>query len=878
MLARSSRSAEAEVSNIVKSTSAVIFLGTPHRGSPDLASVGEWARSLVSNLRMGTTSTLLDALALNTTDLERAQEAFSGLWAEYDFRVKTFQEGLGLTGVNLGVLGNKVVPDYSSVIGDPREQSETLQANHMDMCRFDGASHPNYRKVAGEIRTMYLCIANLALKDVVGNINPITLPNTLRSHPDGTHVDGSAANGTEKASIQHLSFPTMNIRRLTIEGPAEQTCEWLFAHESYRRWFTGESRDESFGLLCIKGYPGAGKSILMKEAFRRAALGRQVHKHCVSGFFFSAKGRRLEHSPEGLFRSLLFQLLPQDRSLMAKFMDVMRDRDFMTGGVADLVSWHETKVRSAFRSVVTSPLDKRILIFVDALDECDATDIRWLAYFWREVTMSAHDAGVDLNVCLSTRHFPSVTLSNCVEIVLEQHNADDIRTYVDQKFKTGIACKEPKWELLRAMILEKSAGVFLWVVLVVDKMLQKWDEGQDLQSLLQLVNVLPDELSLLYDRNFADMEAEKRPLALRLFQWVVLAAKPLRVHEWHHVMAFIRTPAPSSLHNWRASDSFTKTDDQLEKQIRTLSMGLVEVAHTAYGSQDTGCETLSVCAGAGSLNLEYGESRVVQVIHESVRDYFLKGQSLQMPSTVGAGHLSIMATCLDYINIAEMDALIRARIEAANNGRSWLGDSTGRHSSPAKSLERDESRPPPTRLLVDNLEIAKLLSGEGKEISASKPQEQATTDSAVPEATVELGTNSEQRAAILRWVSTTQRPDDSLSAYGSTHNSIAAFSDTFQSQILEDYPALLSYVSFEFFTHAQLAEDKEENPKVIIDDRSPSRRRYLDSLGSAQRRPSLEHIPTGLRCSVWSSFLGQDPHSTTSCIVSIRSAHQCYRR
>jgi hypothetical protein len=161
MLGRSSTSTEPELKNIVESTAAVLFLGTPHRGSPDLAAVGEWARHVVSALRMETTPVILDALGLKTTDLERAQESFSGLWHQYDFRVKTFQEGLGLTGLNLGVLGNKVVPDYSSLIGDHRENAETIQANHMDMCRFSGAGDPNYRKVAGELRVIYLSIMEL---------------------------------------------------------------------------------------------------------------------------------------------------------------------------------------------------------------------------------------------------------------------------------------------------------------------------------------------------------------------------------------------------------------------------------------------------------------------------------------------------------------------------------------------------------------------------------------------------------------------------------------------------------------------------------------------------------------------------------------------
>ena len=160
MLARSSSSSETELKNIVESTATIVFLGTPHRGSQGVAALGEVVRSLVSSFGMETTPVILDALGLKTTDLLRAQEDFSTLWQKYDFRVKTFQEAFGLTGINLGVLGNKVVPDSSSSIGDSRERAETIQANHREMCRFKGTEDPGYQKLAGEIRHTYVQLVN----------------------------------------------------------------------------------------------------------------------------------------------------------------------------------------------------------------------------------------------------------------------------------------------------------------------------------------------------------------------------------------------------------------------------------------------------------------------------------------------------------------------------------------------------------------------------------------------------------------------------------------------------------------------------------------------------------------------------------------------
>jgi len=101
-------SAENELVNIVESTTAVMFLGTPHRGSKDLAGVGEMVRKVASAIMMDTNSAMLDALGLKNSDLERCQDSFSRLWLSHNFRVKTFQEGFPVTGVKIGLLNEKV--------------------------------------------------------------------------------------------------------------------------------------------------------------------------------------------------------------------------------------------------------------------------------------------------------------------------------------------------------------------------------------------------------------------------------------------------------------------------------------------------------------------------------------------------------------------------------------------------------------------------------------------------------------------------------------------------------------------------------------------------------------------------------------------------
>ena len=53
------------------------------------------------------------------------------------------------------LIPSQVVPDFSSSLADPREEAETLDANHMELCRFTDANDSNYRKVGGELREIH---------------------------------------------------------------------------------------------------------------------------------------------------------------------------------------------------------------------------------------------------------------------------------------------------------------------------------------------------------------------------------------------------------------------------------------------------------------------------------------------------------------------------------------------------------------------------------------------------------------------------------------------------------------------------------------------------------------------------------------------------
>lgn len=878
MLARSSVSND-NGGEVVKSTHAVAFLGTPHRGSPDLAALGEWARSLISAFRMETNSTILDALGLRTTDLERAQDSFSYLWQKHDFRVKTFQEGLGLTGINLGVLGNKVVPDYSSLIGDARERAETIQANHMEMCRFIGHEDTGYLKVSGEIRLTYNSLTQLDTKQTQ-DPEPTKRTLAFRTATFSEDIQTSSLTKEELLCLEALRFPTMNRRYYDIEAPAKGTCKWIFDDERYHSWLNNRSRSRHHGLLWLKGNPGVGKSTIVKEIYSKIKLEKEPEGYSTAAFFFNAKGEGLEHSTLGLFRSLLYQLLPQCPECLGSLSKLSTSGQNFSSKSENPFPWGESQLKSLFERLLTATPPNGVFLFIDALDECDAESVRSQVLFWGLVTSVAYEGGLDIHVCLSSRKDRSIHLNDCFEIDVADHNSNDIAAYVNWRLALGFSGSDHARDLITDRVLHKSSGIFLWVVLVVNGLLQDHDEGRSLQFILGKLAKIPKELEDLCTGLLQSVK--EKHLTLRLFQWAILSTSTLRLHEWHHILGFIQEKPPPSLRSWRNSDAYTENDEQLVKRLRILSKGLLEVKSTPSVSQEDGSE-MSVCAGAGSMDLEHGDTRTIHVIHESIRDFFLHrggffildpnndNRAKTTAAVVSAGHLAIMHTCLDYIEMHELDEYINARIRA---GKRSMGQPQVGSTHPVQELLSSPSHghPPPYqppismtsgRLVKRSPSAASIRSVASFSSASShatrprrnssaysyeepEPDQQTRSSDDEPEihspykppsyhdlpygliSPLPRPSEADRFKDLLMDLNEPCRPFGIDIAAWRENGQIAASSRPSStgkesrsyfsgfSNILEAFPALLSYATTQMFIHARLAEEGGADPRGII--------------------------------------------------------------
>jgi ankyrin repeat protein len=702
VLRRSETSREPNIQDILCSTAAIVFLGTPHRGSPGLADLGEIVRRTASTLLLvDSNATVLRTLGCDSPELELCRESFNAQWREHQFRVKTFQEALGLGGIAIGRYPDKVVPDTSSLLDDTREHAETINANHMDMVRFSSEADPGYQKVAGEIRIIVEQIYRShqePLQDPSLLVDPLSRPSKDLAQPlHQTYSNGShqllrppqiwrqnvmvpcsnpvfqpsivssrpssrsrtpvplqadpipALTDLEIECLKYLSFAQLGARQDNIKPELEGTCQWISLHPIYLEW---EARSEIAvhrGMLWIKGKAGAGKSVIMKKILG-SVRERELPGSIVASFFFNARGADLERNTMGMYRSLLHQILQQDYGLRQAFLSHYL-RKKQTERLWDL---REEELQYLLSSFLRDRTGRPIYLFIDALDECKEDEVRAVVNYLRDLTDHAYTAGNRMSVCMSSRRYPTISVARCPEIDVEDGNRSDVTKYVREKIVSHADGAIP--ETLAIAVDKKASHVFLWAVLVVEMLLRGWDNGTSLHELEAMLHQIPREIEQVFDGLTNTLTSEERPEAIRMFQWVLLSQTPLSLGSLEYAI-FLGVEEPPS--SFTALHEREGRFDSLRfiRRITHFSRGMIEVIKRP--------------------NCENGF--IVQVIHESVRDWFFDNNGFARldatlePFPIGKGHLQIVGTCLNILrtqDFLEMHPL-QANVPSGTSRETW---------------------------------------------------------------------------------------------------------------------------------------------------------------------------------------------------------------
>ncbi|KAL4983737.1 hypothetical protein BDW68DRAFT_181317 [Aspergillus falconensis] len=443
--------------------------------------------------------------------------------------------------------------------------------------------------------------------------------------------------------LESLRFEQIDSRKSTIKAEHAKTCQWFLSHPDYQAWLDPEQLKQNHGFLWISGKPGAGKSTMMKFAYSNMKK-KARYKHAVTAsFFFNARGELLERSILGMYRSLLLQLLEGYPDLQV----VLDNFDLVSPNQNGCPSLNSLK--GLFSDAITALYQRPFTCFIDALDECDEQQVVDMVLYFEELAEKSTAKGVPLRICFSSRHYPYINIRHGIRHTLEDQpgHAEDMAIYVTNRLQI----EEPTLrEELQPQLLAKAAGVFMWVVLVVD-ILNKEYRRRGLALRKRLAEI-PSDLSELF-RDILRRDNENMEDLLLCILWILYAKRPLQPKEFYHAL-------------WSGLSLKNLVDPEVP-----------DVSFRDDG--DTIYNKCVISSSKGLAEITKSQKPTIQFIHESVRDFLIKDRGLQeLWPDLGldfesSSHEALKQSCSLYMNhISGLPGVSRQLAEAKPLGHAEI--------------------------------------------------------------------------------------------------------------------------------------------------------------------------------------------------------------
>jgi hypothetical protein len=122
------------------------------------------------------------------------------------------------------------------------------------------------------------------------------------------------------------------------------------------------------------------------------------------GFFFDRKGSPKQKTSNGLYRSLLYQLMEADSAvcaiMLSRYFKKLRNLEPVDGALPHRLQWNTTELKSIPEDVFKAESTQPTIIIIDSVDECDEKEeSKDVVKFCQDILRHAREYRVTLNIC-----------------------------------------------------------------------------------------------------------------------------------------------------------------------------------------------------------------------------------------------------------------------------------------------------------------------------------------------------------------------------------------------------------------------------------------------------------------------------------------------
>lgn len=455
----------------------------------------------------------------------------------------------------------------------------------------------------------------------------------------------------------------MSDRLIQISEAHAETLGWIYDETGpgIAPWLRSGT-----GVFWIQGKPGSGKSTAMKFMLQNerthALLNTEVTgvNFKVIGCFFTDRADRIQASWGGVLRSLIYQLLSQNSTAANIVLPIWKEAN--TRKLKGNPLWSVDALEQILRILKTeSHQSQKVCFLIDAIDEHDGNHTR-MCNFLHELCDIPSDNAV-FKVLAASR--PENVLQDLFvgDLTMKIHNwtRGDIQRFIFQKLSS-----HPRWDTLlirggteiaariRKDIESRAKGVFLWVRLIIDEMLEGLTDGYSLLELEQQANQFPDDLN-----NFLALIVNK--IEKKHYEELLIIIETLLCVRGALGAAFLKLVIRANLQTLNKKAVLPSFVDEEELDVKGFSRRLQ-----------------SRCRGLVEIYVA-SNSFVVQFLHQTVKEYFLKNenlsrisQNLRNESRIEgkasiSGHFFLLNGYLEGFRLQEIKV-------PPSNGKVWPGD------------------------------------------------------------------------------------------------------------------------------------------------------------------------------------------------------------